>query len=261
MLTEVPTNRTSFYESPASRQVLYHADAVQLLPELPDACADAVITDMPYSSGGRTHAERVASPASKYCHDGKTLGRPVFTGDNRDARSLGFWATLWLVECQRLVADGGYVLLFTDWRQLPLMTDVLQAAGFVWRGVISWNKGSGARAPHKGYFRHQCEYLVWGTNGPCPKAEHAGPFPGCITEPVRQTDKFHMTGKPTALMRQLVQVVPPGATVLDPFAGSGTTAVACELEGRRCISIEKERAYADIAAQRIADTVAGTGAN
>jgi hypothetical protein len=44
--------------------------------------------------------------------------------------------------------------------------------------------------------------------------------------PVLQKDKFHMTGKPSALMRRLVEVVPPGARILDPFMGSDTTGVA-----------------------------------
>ena len=43
---------------------------------------------------------------------------------------------------------------------------------------------------------------------------------------VRQADKFHMTGKPTDVMRRLVQMVPPGDLIIDPFAGSGTTGVA-----------------------------------
>ena len=43
---------------------------------------------------------------------------------------------------------------------------------------------------------------------------------------VLQSDKWHTTGKPTALMRELVRCVPPGGTVLDPFAGSGSTGVA-----------------------------------
>src|SRR5690606_18276422 len=150
-----------------------------------------------------------------------------------------------------MVRSGGYALLFTDWRQLPVTTDALQCAGFVWRGIVPWNKGRGARAPHKGYFRHQCEYIVWGSNGPLPRATHGGPFDGCLTESVRQADKFHLTGKPTALMRRLVQCVPPGGRILDLFAGSGTTAVAARLEGRSCVAIERERAYIDIAARRL----------
>jgi hypothetical protein len=53
-------------------------------------------------------------------------------------------------------------MCFTDWRQLPMLTDVLQAGGFVWRGVMPWDKTESSRAPHTGYFRHQCEYVVWG---------------------------------------------------------------------------------------------------
>ena len=50
--------------------------------------------------------------------------------------------------------------------------------------------------------------------------------------------------KPLDLMRWLVRLVTPaGGLVLDPFAGSGTTAEACALEGFRCIAIERDEAY------------------
>lgn len=62
----------------------------------------------------------------------------------------------------------------------------------------------------------------------------------------------HPTVKPTALMRWLVRLVtPPGGIVLDPFAGSGTTLVACRAEGVRCIGIEREQEYAAIIARRM----------
>ena len=116
---------------------------------------------------------------------------------------------------------------------------------------MAWDKGRGARAPHKGYFRHQCEYIVWGTKGAAVQLEHDGPFDGCIQSTVRRDDKHHMTGKPTALMRELVRPVLPGGVVLDPFAGSGTTGVAAVLSGRRFIGIEREAAYADISRSRL----------
>lgn len=63
----------------------------------------------------------------------------------------------------------------------------------------------------------------------------------------------HPTVKPVALMRWLVRLArPPGGVVLDPFAGSGTTGVACVMEGRDAILIERDAAYLDIAARRIA---------
>ena len=62
----------------------------------------------------------------------------------------------------------------------------------------------------------------------------------------------HPTVKPLDLMRWLVRLVtPPSGTVLDPFAGTGTTAEACILEGFRCIAIEREADYLPLIRQRI----------
>ena len=62
----------------------------------------------------------------------------------------------------------------------------------------------------------------------------------------------HPTVKPIEVMRWLVRLVtPPGGTVLDPFFGSGTTGIACELEDFSYIGIEKETEYVHIAEARI----------
>jgi predicted RNA methylase len=67
----------------------------------------------------------------------------------------------------------------------------------------------------------------------------------------------HPTVKPTDLMRYLCRLVtPPGGTVLDPFAGSGSTGKAAALEGFRFIGIEREAEYVEIARARIAAAVA-----
>lgn len=64
----------------------------------------------------------------------------------------------------------------------------------------------------------------------------------------------HPTVKPVALMRWLCRLVTPkGGLVLDPFAGSGTTGVACALEGFRFIGIEREAEYVEVARARIAE--------
>lgn len=63
----------------------------------------------------------------------------------------------------------------------------------------------------------------------------------------------HPTVKPISLMRWLVRLVtPPGGTVLDPFAGSGSTGVASVLEGARFIGVELSPEYAELATARIA---------
>ena len=62
----------------------------------------------------------------------------------------------------------------------------------------------------------------------------------------------HPTVKPVALLRHLARLVtPPGGTVLDPFVGSGTTAIAAQLEDMHSLAIELEPEYLAIAAARL----------
>jgi site-specific DNA-methyltransferase (adenine-specific) len=68
----------------------------------------------------------------------------------------------------------------------------------------------------------------------------------------RDGDTAHPTVKPLDLMRYLVKLVtPPGGTVLEPFAGSGTTLEACVIEGFNVIGIELTEDYLPLIMQRI----------
>lgn len=230
---------------------LYQGDAISILPSLPCGSVDVLLTDPPYCSGAGSLSSKQADPVTKYSQNNRSCGRPTFTGDAKDSRSFQAWCWLWLTLSRRLVRPGGYGVVAIDWRMLGDLTDAFQAADWAFRGIAPWDKGAGARAPHKGYLRHQCEYWVWGTHGALAKRTDAGPFPGCYQHPTIPSDKHHLTGKPVPLMRELVQLAARGETVLDPFCGSGTTLVAAALEGRRAIGIEREAAYCEIAIERI----------
>jgi len=66
----------------------------------------------------------------------------------------------------------------------------------------------------------------------------------------------HPTVKPLDLMRWLVRLVAPqGATILEPYAGSGTTIEACIAEGMRCIAIEREEQYLPLILDRISKPI------
>jgi site-specific DNA-methyltransferase (adenine-specific) len=237
---------------PFDLDTVHQGEALALLRELPDESVDMLLTDPPYSSGGLMRSDRaLADTVSKYESSGVQNTRVGFSGDNRDQRSWAFWCALWLSECLRILKPGAKALMFTDWRQLPTATDALQAGGFVWRGVISWDKGRGARAPHTGYFRHQAEFVAWGSKGPMAPAEHGGPWDGVEHVPVDRDDKHHLTGKPTELMRRLVRACPRGGVVLDPFAGSGTTVLAARLEGRVGLGFELEAGNVAVARGRL----------
>src|SRR5579859_7653963 len=222
---------THIYDS--SQAQLYTGDALAVLGHLPSDSIDAVIADPPYCSGGITAVDRTSHTARrKYVSTSAAHTLADCDGDQRDQRSYAYWCTLWLAEALRLTRPRGVCLVFTDWRQLPTTTDALQAAGWVWRGVVVWHK-PGAR-PHKGRFTNAAEYLVWGSNGHLGAQPDAPCLPGLysVTSP-RGDERIHITQKPLLLLRQLIGITRAGATVLDPFMGSGTTGVAALLEGRR----------------------------
>lgn len=230
------------------KATLYCGDVLEVLPTLDGGSFDALITDPPYSSGGIHKKDRSMAPSEKYVN---ATYYSEFSGDNRDQRSWAFWCTQWLAMTTRMVRPGGYFMVFSDWRQLPTLTDVLQAGGVLWRGLVVWDKTLSSRAPHTGYFRHQAEYVVWGSNGKLAQCPHGGPFPGVITERVNPSEKLHMTAKPVRLMQELVKPLADDANILDPFMGSGTTALPVLERGGSFTGIELTNQYFDIACARI----------
>ncbi len=213
---------------------------------------DTILTDPPYSSGGLSLSARQADPAQKYQHGSTKRRYPAMLGDNRDQRSFALWASLWLAECLRIARDGARLMVFSDWRQLPVMTDAVQAAGWMWRGIITWHKPS-AR-PVLGDFKRDAEFIVTGSKGK-PITHTRQCLPGIYRHNVNTSRKVHLTEKPVPLLKDLLEVTQPGCTVLDPFAGSGSTGVACLQTGRSFIGIELSPEYASIAAQRLTEAM------
>lgn len=228
---------------------LRNGDALLLLDELEDESVDAVITDPPYSSGGMHRSDRTQSTGAKYVQTNQIDKRPDFDGDARDQRSYLAWCSLWMCRCFYALKPGRPLLAFTDWRQLPVTSDALQAAGFVWRGVVVWDKTESSR-PNMG-FNAQAEYIVWGTRGPIDLG-HDVYLPGLIRAPVREAGgRYHQTAKPLGLMERLVEIAPPGGLILDPFSGSSTTLLAARNRGRRGLGFEVNMEYLETSGRRL----------
>ena len=154
---------------------IIHGDALKVLREFAPNTFDAVITDPPYASGGRTQAEKNKSTDKKYSSMGESAP-PPFDGDSKDQRSWTRWAAEWLYDARKVCKPGAPVCMFIDWRQLPAATDALQWAGWIWRGTAVWDKGNSR--PQKGRFRQQAEYIVWGSNGDMPISRPVPCLPG-----------------------------------------------------------------------------------
>lgn len=233
---------------------LYHGDALQCLQGLVPGSVDAVITDPPYSSGGAFRGDRTLDTKSKYLSSGSgNLGKTSdFGGDNRDQRAFHFWSALWAAAALAAAKPGAPALFFTDWRQLPVSTDYLQAGGWVWRGIVPWAKKTSR--PQMGRFSASCEYVVWGSAGPMPVERGVGCLPG-FYEFAYPSEREHVTQKPLDLMAAMVAICKPDGVVLDPFMGSGTTGVAAIGTGRSFVGCEQSAEYFEIACRRIEEAV------
>lgn len=226
---------------------LHHGDMLQILKNLPDNFVDGVITDPPYNSGGGQRTVK-QNTASKYCSSGHSKFAD-FEGDNKDQRSFAFWMSLWLGECYRIAKPHTPICLFTDWRQLPTMTDVLQASGFIWEGVYVWNKKN-AR-PVKGKFKQPTEFVIWGSKQGLKRDRDVGYLNGIEHVNPQKGGRFHQTSKPIDLMDKIIEIVEPGGIILDPFMGSGSTGVAAKQNGYGFVGVEVTKGYYDVARERM----------
>ena len=228
---------------------MIQGDCLPFMKAMPDASFDAVITDPPYASGGLTTADRKASPVRKYISRDR---HPSFDSDTRDQRSHFMWSVMWMAEALRLTREGGWLMVCSDWRQLPTTSDALQVAGWTWRSIVVWDKTEACR-PHQGIFRNQTEFVLVATRGSIGKEqERPRVFPaGVFRHYLKPADKHHLTGKPVPLMAHLMTVLPAQSKILDPFAGSGSTLAAAQNLGHVATGIELSPEYYRIACNRL----------
>lgn len=236
-----------------SKIELHHGESLAILRSLPDHSIDALITDPPYSSGGLFTMTRQQATNKKYVDEKAGFGASHlnFEGDNRDQRSWTLWCTLWLSECYRLLKPGSPACVFTDWRQLPALSDAFQAAGFIWRGVYVWDKKNSR--PNAGKFRQTAEFVVWGSKGDM-SIDKVNPryLPGMTSAAIVSKNlRHHQTQKPETLMQDLLGIVNPNSVVLDPFMGSGSTGAAALSAGHGFIGIEMNEHYFQVAQRRL----------
>ena len=217
--------------------VLYHGDARDILPHLPKV--DLVLTDPPFSAYTHSNAKSNRDRG----HGNKTI----------DFGAIDFGAIESLLSIVASICQGWFVATM-DWRHIAeLERSCPEPWEFVRFGV--WVKTNpmpqiSADRPANGwdgiaYLHHRETRKEWNGGG------RHGNWIGPVV-----TDGLHPTAKPLAMVEQMVaNFTEEGETVLDPFAGSGTTLLAAKNLGRKAIGIEIDQKYADVTVTRLAQEV------
>lgn len=222
------------------------ADALDALRALPDGCADAIITDPPYCSGGFTEAQRKSAKGQGLRSETLRVSG-WFEGDNMGTAGLVWLLRSIAFESCRVLTPGGSLSIFTDWRMVSALQPAIEAAGLRFQSLVVWDK----QTPGLGWgFRAQHEIVLHFAPG---KPEYHDKSTGNVLRVPRKRWEHHQTEKPVDLMRRIVRVcAPPGGVVLDPFTGSGSTGVAALREGRAFLGFERDPDHAETARQRLA---------
>lgn len=201
---------------------------------------DAVITDPPY--GERTHSghdDGVTVPTRDVpAKNGRTRG-----DSNRRRLGYGMWTdddvracvASWVRRC------SGWSVFLTSHDLVPAFEEALEKAGrYVFAPLPYVAPGSRVRLSGDGPSSWTC-WVVTARPRALPWAKW-GTLPGAYILPPGFKEAMPVVGgKPLWLMRAIVRdYTRPGDLVVDPFCGGATTAIACRMEGRRCITSEQD---------------------
>jgi DNA modification methylase len=192
---------------------VYLGDCRDILPMLGEC--DLILTDPPYGIGADRNL-RANKQHGKALAPSKDYGAGEWDGEAPSQHLLDAC----VAHAANAIVWGG------NYFQFPPMA-----------GWLVWDKDNGSN----GYA--DCE-LAW-TNLPQAIRMRRHRWMGMLQEYMGadKEERLHPTQKPLPLMRWCLELVPAAQTILDPFAGSLTTAVAAKHLGRRCIAVEREEKY------------------
>lgn len=247
--------------------VLYNADSVKVLEQLPENSVDMIFADPPYnlSNGGfSVHAGKMVS-VNKGDWD-KSKG---FEDD------YGFHYK-WVEAAKRILKPNGTLWVSGTYHSIYQCGHALQALGYHILNDIAWFKPNAAPNLSGRFFTASHETLIWARKDR--KGKHTFNYglskrgnwpedflkrPGmqmrsvwAINTPKMWEKKFgkHPTQKPYDLLKRIILTsTQKGDLVLDPFTGSSTTGIAANLYGRRFIGIDTEAKFLDLSIKRYED--------
>jgi site-specific DNA-methyltransferase (adenine-specific) len=205
-------------------------DALAMLPTIESGSIDAIVTDPPwknyetgwYDAGGHHSPVAYLSP---------------------DRYAAEFF---------RVLRDDSACILWCDWRTFDPHASALRDAGFAIKNCIVWPKPNHTAGDLDGNLGNQHEMAVFATKGRWKRRGRREVNVWQEPHLFTKTKRNHPTEKPLRLMTRAVKCVSkPGDVVLDPFAGSGTTLVACMKTGRNAIGVEIDDRYIPVIRSRL----------
>ncbi|MGE3306271.1 MAG: site-specific DNA-methyltransferase [Rhizobiaceae bacterium] len=240
-------------------------DCVAALEAMPDHSVDAIFADPPYNLQLEGDLRRPDQSMVDAVDD--------HWDQFESFAAYDAFTRAWLLAARRVLKPNGTIWVIGSYHNIFRVGTTLQDLGYWILNDVVWRKTNPMPNFRGRRFQNAHETLIWASRDSKAKGytfnyealkssnddvqmRSDWLFPICTGgERLKNSsgDKLHPTQKPEALIaRILMASTKPGDIVLDPFFGSGTTGAVARRLGRHFVGIEREQAYIDAAAERIA---------
>lgn len=215
---------------------VYNKDCLDGLKLLPNESVNLIATDPPYLMNYNTRYRKTK---------GHKFNKTIPNDNNPDfLRSV-------INEMYRVLKKDSAIYIFCNSVRIDYFKQELEKAGFKIKNIIVWVKNNRTAGDLEASFGKQYEFIILANKG---RAKFNGKRLSDVWhfDRVAGNTQLHQNQKPLDLMEQIVQKhSSAGDIVLDPFMGSGTTAVACIKKNRNYIGFEIDKEYYNICSERI----------
>ena len=242
-------------------------DSIRLMRMLPSGSVDCVFADPPYNLQLKGELRR---PDDSLV-DGVDEDWDRFT----DFAAYDTFTREWLTECRRLLRKDGTLWVIGSYHNIFRIGTILQDLGFWILNDVIWRKSNPMPNFRGRRFTNAHETMIWAARGRDSRHRFNYQAMKSLNDDIQMRSdwfiplctgaermrnqhglKLHPTQKPEALLhRVLLASTSPEDIVLDPFAGTGTTAAVAKRLHRHFIGIERHPAYAEAAIGRVRQTV------
>lgn len=215
---------------------IYNENCLEGMKRIADNSIDLVVTDPPYTMTKR----------GKSCRPNwmpNNMGNNVFSDDIPNVKD-------WMGQVYRVLSDKSHFYTFVNINDITKYLQIANDLGFKIHNIISMIKDTGM--PNRWYYK-QTELVLFFRKGSAkPINDYTSRDNIKVVMPKKKTGKLHITQKPLNFIQLLItNSSRENEVILDPFMGSGTTAIACMNTGRNFIGFEMDKCYYDIACKRI----------
>jgi len=215
---------------------IYCCDCLKGMIAIPDSSIDLVITDPPYLINYRSNRRKNKEDRFNYIKN-----------DDKDNNEL---IEIFMRESYRILKKNTAIYIFCSWHNIDFFKKLFEKY-FKMKNLIVWNKNNHGSGDLRGSYAPKHELILFGHKG-------RSLLRNKRISDVIDFDKIsskrlkHPTEKPLGLLEIFIEKSSDkGSIILDPFIGSGTTAIACKKLHRNFIGFEISQEYVDITNKRL----------